>query len=201
MRINKFYILVFICVILGITLWIDFAHFRTKTYTHQNTYLSNLQNGDLVLRRGKSVESYTVYIADDTSDFSHIGVIVMENQKPYVIHAVPNPSHFVLKESLEDFISSDNCSHYAVYRYEMPDENKNGISQLAQSFYEKKYRFDDRYDLSTDHELYCTELVYKVYQKAGIHLAVKPKPFDYVLGSHPVFLPSEFTKAPFKMIY
>lgn len=66
----------------------------------------------------------------------------------------------------------------------------------AQKYYKRKCVFDNKYDLLTNDELYCTELIQKSFQNAGIQLNLKSKEFDYGIGKHIIIFPSEFTKAP-----
>ncbi|MCK4408266.1 MAG: hypothetical protein KAV44_11365, partial [Bacteroidales bacterium] len=47
-----------------------------------------VKNGDLVFRKGRSIASRVVLITDRASSYSHVGVIYMLNEIPYVIHTV-----------------------------------------------------------------------------------------------------------------
>ncbi|MDX1829118.1 MAG: YiiX/YebB-like N1pC/P60 family cysteine hydrolase [Lutibacter sp.] len=166
----------------------------------QKNISEKIQNGDLILRCGHSIESYTVLLADSSATFSHIGIISIENHIPYVIHAVPWKINTIKKEKLNDFINLKVASTYAVYRTNYnPAILKNVVNQ-ANLFYQKKYTFDNEYDLTTNTKLYCTELILKAFRNAGINLKIKTKSFNYLVGKHNLIFPSEFTKSPFKKI-
>lgn len=156
----------------------------------------NLKNGDLILRCGKSTESYAVILADSNTEFSHIGIISIENNIPYVIHAVPHKKYFIKKDKLKTFLSPKNASRYAVYRTKNTDEVLKKVAFEAESFYTNKYTFDNDYNLKTNSKLYCSELILKAFQNSGINLNIKPKLLNYGIGKHLIIFPSEFTKAP-----
>ena len=130
-----------------------------------------LQNGDLVLRRGISIESFAVVKAEKNSYFSHIGLIIMERGKPYVIHAEPGESPFkndpVKKEPLRYFLQTGKASHFAIYRSHLDQKGLNRVIAQARLFYLQKCRFDNNYDLTTDHNLYCSELILKSYRQGN----------------------------------
>ena len=157
----------------------------------------HLKNGDLILRCGTSTESFVVILPDSKTKFSHIGIISIENNTPYVIHAVPHKNHFIKKDKLEDFLSPENASKYAIYRANLKEDILEKVTIEAETYYQKKYTFDTDYDLKTNTKLYCTELVLKAYQNSGIPLKINPKEFNYILGKQFIILPSEFTNHPF----
>lgn len=161
---------------------------------------SLLKNGDLVLRCGKSSESYAVHIADDTSEFTHIGILIFENNIPFVVHAVPHKLNTIKKEALGEFCSPKKASKIAIYRSSLSNTEIQNICNEALYFYKEKYVFDSKYDLSTNKKLYCTELVLKAYENSGIQLNLQTKELNYMFGKQAIIFPSEFTKNPFKKI-
>ncbi|MDV7185687.1 YiiX/YebB-like N1pC/P60 family cysteine hydrolase [Lutibacter sp. TH_r2] len=161
---------------------------------------SNLKNGDLILRCGKSTESFAVYTADKNAEFTHIGLIVFENTKPFVIHAVPHKNHVLKKETIQEFLKPKNASKYAIYRSNLSPEKQHLITSEALNFFNKKIIFDNHYNLDTNNEMYCTELILKTYKKANIQLDLKTKELNFLVGKHQIIFPSEFTKFPFKKV-
>ena len=127
-----------------------------------------IQDGDLVFRRGKSIESFAVIMTDKNAEYSHIGLIVMEGKRPFVIHVEPGSNmdngDQVKKESLVAFLGSEIASHYAIYRSHLSVESVNKVTAGARSFYARKIHFDNSYDLTTDQRLYCSELILRAYQ-------------------------------------
>jgi hypothetical protein len=194
-KLKYFKILFGISIILVLVFLLNnYFSFKSKKYNSLKINSSVLKNGDLILRCGKSTESYLVHLADNTSQFTHIGIIAFENGNPYVIHAVPHKNKNLKKESFSDFLNPKNASSYAIYRSYYNTETLTKVVNEAQNFYFKKYTFDNEYDLKTDTKLYCTELILKAFNNAGIYLKLSAKEFDYVIGKRKIIFPSEFTK-------
>lgn len=133
--------------------------------------INNLQNGDLIFRRGRSTESHAVFITDRKSNFSHVGIIYIEDKIPFVIHAVPGENKsgpdYIKKEIVEDYLSPEKASEYSVYRSDFSETINKSAALWANKFYLEKRVFDEKYDLSSDDKLYCTELILKAYRQAG----------------------------------
>jgi hypothetical protein len=186
--------IVFLTIVSLIVL--DYFKFSFKNEASLSRNFKNLHDGDLILRCGRSTESFAVYLADSNSEFTHIGIISIENNIPYVIHAVPSETNLILKEKLTSFINSKNCSKFAIYRANLKDGTLTTVALEAQKIFNSKYTFDNRYDLNTNNKLYCTELVLKSFKNAGIKLQLTTKELNYVIGKQAIIFPSEFTKPP-----
>ncbi len=179
------------------TFLVTYISFHLKKYNPPAVNSSYLKSGDLILRCGRSTESYAVYLADKNSEFTHIGIIAIENEIPYVIHAVPHKDKFVKKESLTSFLKSKSASKFAVYRCNLNSNILNNVTKEALSFYTKKYTFDTEYDLSTNTKLYCSELVLKAFKNSGILLNIDIQELNYIFVKHQIIFPSAFTRSPF----
>lgn len=197
MKIKTVLIFILSIVIISlIVLCFTYFSFQNKANNINNIPLTNLNNGDLILRCGRSTESYAVYLADKNTKFTHIGIISIENETPFVIHSVPDKNKLVKKESLKEFLKPKNASEFAIYRSHYKKDFLDKVVQEANSFYIKKFEFDNKYDLETDSKLYCTELVLKAFNNVGVSLKIKTKVLNYGIGKHNIIFPSEFTKAP-----
>lgn len=138
-----------------------------------NTY--HLKNGDIVFRKGLSIESQAVLLADRDGMYSHIGIIILIDSIPYVIHIVPDSLEstpdFAQLEKLNEFFAPKYATIGCVVRVKSKYETQaNNAALMALEFYHNKVIFDASYDLSTNDEMYCTELVSKAYLKNGIDL-------------------------------
>jgi hypothetical protein len=147
-------------------------------YDQQVTWMMKnvkFRTGDLVFRRGKSVESQAVLLTDRNSGYSHVGILFLSGAKPFVIHAVPpgpgNEEGLIRCESLGSFLSFEKSTRAAVYRVPgIGEKTLERIVQWGRRSFDERLKFDDEYDLTTDHKLYCTELIWKCYRSAGIDL-------------------------------
>jgi len=137
-----------------------------------------LRDGDLIFRRGHDVASRTVLAADGTSPFSHVGLVVKRNGFVYVIHAVPperpDRNDGVVMDALAFFSDPERADVIAVYRINSLDSIKAiNVTQIAESMLGRP--FEDKFDLSEQNRLYCTELVWVVFRSQGIILVSAPE--------------------------
>ncbi len=131
-----------------------------------------LKDGDILFQSSTSSQSKAVEIATN-SPYSHCGILFYENGQAYVYEAVQP----VGKRKLEDWIASGVDGKYEVKRLKdlskLTPENIKVMKQFTASQFGKNY---DGYFNWSDKEMYCSELVWKVYnEKLGIKLA-KPLP-------------------------
>jgi hypothetical protein len=161
----------------------------------------NLQNGDLIFRRGTSIESQIVLLTDQDSEYSHVGLIYKINGKLFVIHTVPKEndadSGYIKLESIDEFLSDGKATRVAIYRLTQNSSEKVNIaSSYAYNCYFKKFRFDNNYDLVTDIQLYCTELIWKAYMKAGIDLVCsRLRNISFIITNKIMIMPSSILES------
>ena len=136
-----------------------------------------IRSGDVVFIRGKSIRSVVVRLLEGSShDYSHVGLVVLENGRPFIIHADPSQditTDRVIKEPWDAVISPKHITAAAIFRVADPSAaDRLGIqaSTVAQQFWRDALPFDHEFDLTTPENLYCTELVWRAYMAAGIDL-------------------------------
>jgi hypothetical protein len=158
-----------------------------------------LRDGDLVFRRGISVESYAVVQAGKTNIYSHVGLIVIEQGIPFVIHVEPGEAGSrdqpVRKETLRSFLDPGRASRFAIYRSCLGKERLDRVTSMAKRFYREGCRFDNAYDLQDDRFLYCTELVFKAYREGDRRmntLLTRLERVRLLVYSHRLLMPGAF---------
>ncbi|GBD87395.1 hypothetical protein BMS3Abin03_01327 [bacterium BMS3Abin03] len=171
----------------------------------QNSILAlsklNLQNGDLIFRRGTSIESRIVLLADRNAEYSHLGMIYKINDNVFVIHSVPKENDadpgYIKLESIDDFLSEGKAIRVAIYRLiQNSSEKINIASNYAYNCYSKKYYFDNNYDLNSDKQLYCTELIWKAYMSAGVDLVRnRLRNINFIITSKILIMPSSIIES------
>ncbi|MCF8298375.1 MAG: hypothetical protein K9J13_12585 [Saprospiraceae bacterium] len=199
----------FLSLFLGslIYLSIQFISFKKSQKIDVTCLTNTLENGDLVFRKGRSIESFAVYLADKEKEFSHVGMVYVSNDKFLVIHAVPTDNHkqeSVKMESLKTFLSPKNASAFAIVRPKIKSYKKQIVAQEAYKFYQNKICFDNDYDLETNDKLYCTELIIKAFKNANIDIGNNPlTQINFIMGKHSVLMPGTLLKNPFfkRIIY
>lgn len=160
-----------------------------------------LQEGDLILRRGRSIESFAVVMADQDQDYSHIGIVVFENGKPWVIHAVPGESgekpERVIREVPQSFLSRKKASGFAVFRSVFPPDSCKKVAAKALQYFNNNLEFDHEYNLRSEDKLYCTELVLRAYLELKLDTAfLEYTKIRIFMGDKLILMPGIFAKSP-----
>lgn len=136
--------------------------------------LPQLADGDLIFQESRSRQSEAVQAATG-SRYSHMALIFgTHTTKPYVIEAV-SP---VRRTPLHTFIARGNEHHFVVMRLRDGSRLAGAGSRLllksAQAFLGRNY--DGTFDWS-DERIYCSELVWKAYERAlGVRIG-EPQTF------------------------
>ena len=155
-----------------------------------------LQDGDLVFRRGRDAVSAMVLERRSDSRFSHVGMVVLQAGQAWVVHAMPaldGRSGGVQQESLTDFLSPPAAADAALYRVAGLDSRsrrrlRDGLeARLGMPF-------DYGFSLASDDRLYCSELVVSAFGHAGLTLAPAMTPLP--LMAEPVILPDALRELP-----
>ena len=142
---------------------------------------SALQNGDLIFQTSLSGQSRAIALASH-SIYTHVGIIYLEKGVPYVYEAV-GP---VKLTPLAEWIQHGTKAHYFIKRVKNPKilspENLKKMRVAGEKMRSLPY---DLYFEWSDTKIYCSELVWKIYQRgAGIELA-KLRPLKEYDLSHP----------------
>lgn len=130
------------------------------------------EEGDIIFRKGTGAKSRAVLHADSTGVYSHCGIVVSEDSVYKVIHITPgertkNEKVDKIKiEPIDVFWRKDRAEKGALYR--LKDNSLGGKAALqAKRLLAKGILFDHDYVLSDSARMYCTELVWYVYQLEG----------------------------------
>ena len=135
-----------------------------------------LRSGDIIFRHGPSIESGVVMTMDQ-SNFSHAGIVLRQRDETFVIHVVTGEGgpNITKIEPIRDYLRSDRATTAIAYRAvpENPALVAHAV-EAARKYAERQVPFDSDFDLSSDRALYCTELVWRAYQEAGLDLVDEP---------------------------
>jgi len=127
------------------------------------------QDGDLIFQTSTSGQSKAIRLATG-SEWTHVGVIFMQGGRPMVFEAVQP----VKTTPLDKWIRRGVDQRYVVKR--LRDRSLlQSIATRESMLAWGKGQEGKSYDMSfawSDHEMYCSELVWKLYKEAvGIELA------------------------------
>jgi len=123
-------------------------------------FASALREGDIIFHTSRSAQSVAIQRATH-SPYSHMGVILYRNGKPFVFEAIAT----VRYTPLDQWTARGDGGRFVVRRFTR-DLSSAEISKLrsaAESYEGKPY---DLYFEWSDARLYCSELVWKMYRDA-----------------------------------
>lgn len=132
---------------------------------------SHFQTGDLLFLRGSSLRTHVVLEADPDSPYSHVGMIQRRGGLVLLLHAAPDPPvpHGAAVVRVEPLTSVlRRAVHAAVYRPRSTEAEIDVAGDAARSYLGRP--FDADLDLDSDAAIYCTELVWRAWEKAGVEL-------------------------------
>jgi Permuted papain-like amidase enzyme, YaeF/YiiX, C92 family len=138
------------------------------------TYSGNIQTGDIVLRNGKGfISDLFRNTSKREKKYSHAGIIVIENNKPFVYHMLGNASGGgeFKKEPLSGFCNPETNKGFAIYRYNFLHNKENEVNVWLQHINQKKPKFDEDFNLEESGNMYCSELIYNMCETVSdVHL-------------------------------
>jgi hypothetical protein len=137
--------------------------------------------GDIIFQSSQSMQCKAVKLATH-SEYSHVGMITFINGKPFVLEAVEP----VRTTALDTWIKHGTGGHYTIMRLknratEIADSEIPNAQALAKKMLGIHY---DLYFNWSDDQLYCSELVWKIYQRGyGVELCPLRQMKDFDLSS------------------
>lgn len=162
------------------TLSIGLAIVCSFAFLNNGHDFSKLQDGDIIFQTSNSGQSKAVQLATH-SKFSHVGMIYKKGEKIYVLEAVQP----VKITPIKDWISHGDDNYFLVKRLKdtsvLNAAIKEKMKNLGKSFIGKDY---DLHFEWTDDKMYCSELVWKLYNRGtGIKLSPLKKMSSFDLSS------------------
>lgn len=142
---------------------------------------SSFQNGDIIFHTSTSSQSKAIQVATN-SEYSHMGVIYEQDNQLFVYEAVQP----VKLTPLKDWISRGENKHYVVKRLKkhsdyLTPEGLAKMKQIGEKYMGKSY---DLYFEWSDEKIYCSELVWKIYNEAfGLEIGKLEQLGDFKLDS------------------
>lgn len=139
-----------------------------------------LKDGDIVFQTSLSSQTRPIQLATH-SPYSHVGVVLFKKDKAMVFEAGPRVQY----TPFDVWVKRGEGNHFVVKRLKReepftPAEIEK-LRNVANTFEGRRY--DRKFEWSDD-KMYCSELVWKIYQQAIAVELIAPKKFrDYDLSS------------------
>ena len=140
---------------------------------------NEIKDGDLIFQVSLSSQSKAIQLATH-SQYSHCGIIYKNNGQYTVFEAIQP----VMTTPLDKWIARGEKGHYVIKRLKNAEKvlTPTTISKMKQIVNHFKCK---NYDLTfewSDDKIYCSELIWKIYQRAtGIQLGQLEKLSDFDL--------------------
>lgn len=132
---------------------------------------SCFQEGDVILRRGRGIISdMACEFSVHEKKYSHAGLLVRNTGHWSVLHVAGGEGAAfdgIRLEPLQQFLADSVATSFAVYRLSDDNSIRQNAIITALQYWRLHVLFDTDFDLSEDHKLYCTELIYQSYRKAS----------------------------------
>jgi hypothetical protein len=145
-----------------------------------NSSAEQLRDGDLIFQTTHSSSSVAIQKATH-SKYSHMGIIFVRGTKPYIYEAI-GPVQYT---PFQNWTARGDGGRYVVKRLAEADKvlNSGAVAKLrktAAKFEGKPY---DIYFGWSDNRIYCSELVWKIYDRGlGIRIGRLQKLHDFDLS-------------------
>ena len=152
--------------------------------SNTTTKLEAVKNGDIIFQTSLSEQSKAIQLATN-SKYSHCGIVYSDNGQFYVYEAIQP----VKTTPLDKWIARGKDGHFVIKRLKNADhvltaETLQKMKQEGEIFKGKNY--DLTFEWSDD-KIYCSELIWKIYQRAtGIEIGKLQKLSDFDLTNEAV---------------
>lgn len=154
---------------------------NVKNVDEQLLGQTDFKNGDLIFHTSRSYQSKAIQLATK-SKYSHCGIVYKEGNSFFVFEAVQP----VKLTPLNEWIARGQEGHYVIKRLKNADQvltqaTLKRMKEIGNDFKGKNY--DTTFEWSDD-KIYCSELIWKVYQRgAGIEIGNLQKLSSFDLTS------------------
>lgn len=158
--------------------------YRVVTASQQASELAKeneIKDGDIIFQTDLSEQSLAVQLATH-SPYSHCGIIYRQGDT-YIVFEAVQP---VKKTPLDKWIARGKNGHFVIKRLKnaqqlLTAETLSRMKDIGESFMGRNY---DGYFNWSDERIYCSELVWKTYQRAaGIEVGKLEKLGDFDLSN------------------
>ncbi|PHR46170.1 MAG: peptidoglycan peptidase [Fluviicola sp.] len=168
--------------ILSIAIFFGFSNQPLITKDGKDKSKTSFLEGDIVFQTSSSRQSSAIQLATN-SKYSHCGILLKNREGKLMVAEAVQPVRIT---PIKEFIKRGDDHHYVIKRL----INRESIltnevtTKMEELFYSLEGRdYDIKFEWS-DSKIYCSELVWKIYERTtGIRLG-EPKPLkEYSLNS------------------
>lgn len=157
------------------------AGFLLSTGINAQTKPDSIREGDLIFQTSSSAQSKAIQLATQ-SKYSHCGIIFKDKNGYYVLEAISQ----VKRTPLAQWIARGQGKNFVVKRLKNADQVLNPV-MLVKMKSEGQQLTGRAYDLTfewSDTQIYCSELIWKIYERStGLRIGKLEKLRDFDLSN------------------
>lgn len=131
-----------------------------------------IEDFDIILSKGQSAQSKLISLFKlSMKDYSHIGIIVKENSKVFVLHSTPDGTQLngIRYDDLQTFINLSSVSDFIVLRDKnISFEFRQELRSEFDRFKTIQAPFDYDFNNLENTKIYCSELVWLIFKNASL---------------------------------
>ncbi|MDI9319807.1 MAG: YiiX/YebB-like N1pC/P60 family cysteine hydrolase [Phycisphaerales bacterium] len=135
--------------------------------TIADSLVSKITQGDLVLRAGKDEMSQLFCrLNARNKNYSHCGVVFKTDSGCYVYHIIGGVDNFegkIVYEPMAHFVSNAKNTRWAIVHYDLDSLIRAAFCKRILQYAQQHITFDSQFDLATEHQMYCSEMVSKAF--------------------------------------
>ncbi len=145
------------------------ANTRVATYMISDFEKSQLQTGDIILRRGYGlVSNFILRAMNEKYKVTHLGVVINQENELKVAHALSSSvsdQDGLRFQSFDNFVGLSHDSTLIISRLKSIDSiNQQKVLQQLNHYKEMQLPFDNKFDYKDTTEHYCSELIWRIYE-------------------------------------
>lgn len=155
-----------------------------------------ITSGDLIFREGVTLISDIVrgFEEDSHTPFSHVGIVIYEEEEWRVLHAAPSESpdtpSGVMIDPLAYFLAPERSAHFALYRI------SSSITERQAALNHAYQRLGEPFHYKEEEGTYCTSLIDDAWKAIGYNLTFTFTPITLPLFEGEYLFPSHMVKSP-----
>lgn len=135
-------------------------------WADMNLPLDSIKTGDLVLRHSEGFSSDMFMGASKRENkYSHSGLAIRNIDGTvdvyHMLGGADNPNFNLKRDSVQAWCSPVFAKSFAIYRYDLSDDQRQTVDSLVRYDYKANLAFDMSFDIKTDEKMYCSEFIYK----------------------------------------
>ena len=134
--------------------------------------IAKIEDFDIILSKGQSVQSKLIsFLKLSTEDYSHIGILIKENTKVFVLHSTPDGTQLngIRFDDFQTFINLSSVSDLIVLRDKnISFEFRQKLRSEFDRFKTIQAPFDYDFNNIENTKIYCSELVWLIFKNARL---------------------------------